>query len=115
MSQYSYNYNPNGTKSYLNDKINQDSLHAWTKENMYRTSYATMYTDVISIFCNWNLKSWLIKKPHEPKNHIVPGYTGFIPGYKSRTEFGRTFAKVAKESLNKPSLGFNTHGLASTG
>ena len=49
MAQYSYEYNPAGTKSYLNDKINQDSFHAWTKENMYRTSYATMYTDVLKI------------------------------------------------------------------
>ena len=49
MAQYAYNYNPTGSKPYLSNPITQDEFHSWTKENMYRTSYATMYTDVIII------------------------------------------------------------------
>lgn len=99
MAHFAYDYNPTKTQSYLDNKITDDKFHSWGKDNMYRTSYASMYTD----------------KPHEPKNYVLPGYAGFVPGFKSRGEFGKTFAKIAKESLNHNELGVNKFHLSSTG
>jgi len=99
MTHFAYDYNPAKTQSYLTNKITDDKFHLWSGDNMYRTSYASMYTG----------------KPHEPKNYVVPGYAGFVPGYKSRGEFAKTYAKIAKESFNQQHLGVNKFKLSSTG
>lgn len=99
MSQYAYDYNPAKTEDYRKSRISEDKFFDWSKENLYRSSYATSYTD----------------KPQEPKNYAIPGYAGFIPGLKSRAAFGTNFASIAKESLSNPNLGANTTNLSSTG
>lgn len=50
MAQFSYNYNPAGTVDFRESKINNSQFFAWTSNNMYRTSYATAYTDVFIHF-----------------------------------------------------------------
>jgi len=99
MSHFAYDYNPAKTVDYRQSKITNDKFFAWTAENMYRTSYATSYTD----------------KPQEPKNNVIPGYAGYVPGLKSRAEFGKSYAQIAKDSFNDPNLGQNKFNLSSTG
>lgn len=99
MAQFAYNYNPAGTVDFRESKINNSQFFAWTGQNMYRTSYATSYTD----------------KPQAPKNSVIPGYSGFVPGIKSNAPFGKSFAQTAKDSFNNPDLGKNKFSLSSTG
>jgi len=51
MAHFAYDYNPAKTIDYRQSKITNDRFFAWTAENMYRTSYATSYTDVKEIPC----------------------------------------------------------------
>jgi len=99
MSHFAYDYNPAKTQDYRQSGIEHNNFHAWTKDNMYRTSYGSSYT----------------QKPTEPKNNVVPGYGGFVPGLKSRAEFGRSFAQIAKQSFSDVNLGQNKFNLSSTG
>jgi len=99
MAHFAYDYNPAKTQDYRQAGIDSNKFHAWTHENMYRTSYGSAYS----------------QKPHEPKNNVVPGYGGFVPGMKSKSEFGRSFAQIGKESFSKPDLGSNKFNLSSTG
>jgi hypothetical protein len=99
MSQFAYDYNPAKTVDYRESKITNNRFFSWTAENMYRTSYATSYTN----------------KPQEPKNNVIPGYAGFVPGQKSRAPFGKSFAQIAKTSFSDPTLGQNRFNMSSTG
>jgi len=99
MAHFAYDYNPAKTQDYRQTGINSNTFHAWTQENMYRTSYATSYT----------------QKPQEPKNNVIPGYGGFVPGLRSRAEFGKSFAQIAKQSFSDVNLGQNKFNLSSTG
>jgi len=99
MAHFAYDYNPAKTVDFRQSKIENNKFFAWTGENMYRTSYATSYTN----------------KPQEPKNNVVPGYGGFVPGLKSKGTFGKSFAQTAKDSFNDPNLGTNKFNLSSTG
>lgn len=99
MSQYAYDYNPAKTQDVRLNPITVDKFNQWTKDNMYRTSYGTLYT----------------VKPSDPKNVVYPGYAGFIPGLKSNNEYGKTFSQIARDSFAKPQLGVNKFKLSSTG
>jgi len=46
MSKFAYDYNPAKTQDYRLTRINEDLLHIWSKEHMYRTSYSSAYTNV---------------------------------------------------------------------
>jgi hypothetical protein len=99
MAHFAYDCNPAKTVDYRQSNIQNNRFFAWTGENMYRTSYATSYTN----------------KPQEPKNNIIPGYAGFVPGLKSEAKFGTSYAQAAKESFSNPTLGNNKFQLSSTG
>jgi len=99
MAHFAYDYNPAKTVDFRQSRIENNKFFAWTGENMYRTSYATSYTN----------------KPQEPKNNVIPGYAGFVPGLKSKAEFGKSFAQIAKGNFSDPSLGQNKFNLSSTG
>lgn len=99
MAQFAYDYNPAKTRDFREGQITQGRFFAWTGENMYRTSYATAYTD----------------KPHEPKNNVIPGYAGFVPGMKSKAPFAKSYAQIAKDSFSDPNLGKDNFQLSTTG
>lgn len=46
MAHFAYDYNPAKTVDFRSSRIENNRFFAWTGENMYRTSYATAYTDV---------------------------------------------------------------------
>jgi len=99
MAHFAYDCNPAKTVDYRQSNIENGRFFAWTAENMYRTSYATSYTN----------------KPQEPKNNVIPGYAGFVPALKSEGKFGKSFAQSAKDSFSNPGLGQNKFQLSSTG
>jgi len=99
MAQFAYDCNPAKTVDYRQSQIENNRFFAWTGQNMYRTSYATAYTD----------------KPQVPKTSVVPGYAGFVPGLKSNAPFGKSYAQTAKDSFSNPELGQNKFNLSSTG
>ena len=47
MAQFTYDPFPAGKTVYQDKKISEDRFHSWTKDNHFRTSYGSMYTDVI--------------------------------------------------------------------
>jgi hypothetical protein len=46
MSQFAYDPNPAKTIDYRTTKIDEEKLHIWSKDNFYRTSYISAYTNV---------------------------------------------------------------------
>jgi hypothetical protein len=44
MSQFAFD--PKKTPDYRLNRIEEDRFHSWSKDNMWRTSYANSYTDV---------------------------------------------------------------------
>ena len=46
---------------------------------------------------------------------MIPGYAGFVPGLKSKAEFGKSYAQIAKDSFSDPNLGQNKFNLSCTG
>jgi len=99
MAHFAYDYNPAKTQDYRQAGIDSNLFHAWTQNNMYRTSYGNSYTT----------------KPQEPKNNVVPGYGGFVPGLKSNAPFGKSYAQLAKDSFGNTELGQNKFSMSSTG
>ena len=47
MAHFAYDPYFAGKKVTQEQKIGEDHFHAWTKDNHFRTSYGTMYTQVI--------------------------------------------------------------------
>ncbi len=46
MSQFAYDPNPAKTVDYRTTKITEPTLHTWSKDNFYSTSYISAYTNV---------------------------------------------------------------------
>lgn len=64
MSQFAYDYNPAKTVDYRQTGIQNNRFFAWTAENMYRTSYASSYTEVNILL---SLSFILIRNHKNPK------------------------------------------------
>ncbi|KAM3135369.1 hypothetical protein pb186bvf_012527 [Paramecium bursaria] len=78
--------------------IQERTFHEWTKNNFYRTSYGSHFTQY----------------PQEPKNTAIPGYQGYIPYIKSQNLYGERISAIARTAFSDDRLGkFN--GLSSTG
>ena len=45
----------------------------------------------------------------------MPGYQGFVPGYNSENQFGKTYAQITKDRFQREDLRANTTGLSTTG
>ena len=72
MSQYAYDYNPAKTEDYRKSRISEDKFFDWSKENLYRSSYATSYTDVTES------PIILLIKSYEPFPKISPNTKSLI-------------------------------------
>ena len=114
MSQFAYDYESQKLKKYNENSIQEENFARWSKENFYRTSYISHFTEVkflhFLIFITKNLK-----KPLQPKNVAIPGYTGFIPGLYANNEYSKTYSRITRERLANPELGKNPLSLSSTG
>ena len=45
----------------------------------------------------------------------MPGYQGFVPGYNSENQFGKTYAQITKDRFQREELRANNTGLSTTG
>ncbi|EGR34633.1 hypothetical protein IMG5_005550 [Ichthyophthirius multifiliis] len=99
MSQYAYDYDPAKTQKYQKNQISNEKFSKWTKENLYRTSYVSHWSN----------------KPLEPKSHVPPGYAGYIPQLLPNNEYGASYGKITQKCLDDPKLSQNPFKLASTG
>lgn len=52
---------------------------------------------------------------NEPKNTVIPGYSGYIPGCRANSLYGKSGTMIAKSSFVPDKLDLNRSGLASTG
>lgn len=52
---------------------------------------------------------------NEPKNTVIPGYSGYIPGFRANSLYGKSNTMIAKSSFVPEKLDMNRSGLASTG
>jgi hypothetical protein len=105
--EYAYDYKPKKA-SYKSFGINEDTFSKWSKSNMYRTNYTNTFTTVGLIPSH-------AQKPLPPKNKAIPGYQGFVPGFRSENTFGKTFTQITKNRFQDKNLRSNTTGLSTTG
>ena len=98
-SKYSYDYKSQVLAKYKAAPIDQGSIHLWSKDNFYRSSYANHWT----------------KQPKEGNHMAIPNYQGFIPGITSNAEYGKSFSAIARKQLANPKLDHTNKYFSSTG
>ena len=51
----------------------------------------------------------------ERKNHAIPGYKGFVPGFKNGTLLGQRFTEAPRETFSKEGMDDRQQTFSSTG
>ena len=102
----SYNFDRNKTGNYRSKTIEPQGFQQWTKDSMYKSSYAHFHSKVPSL---WS------KDSVNPKNAAIPGYGGYIPSIKAENIYAKGYTPMAKQSFTQDKLGKNAFGMATTG
>ena len=86
--------NPSQAKKY-----GENDFFNWTNNNFYRTSYHDMSSPGRQVL---------------NKNHVVPGYRGFVPKVKAQGIIGKTATEASRKAFNAASAE-RASGYSSTG
>ena len=83
----SHNFQREKVKNYRANSINTQQFFEWTRNDMYRSSYAHHHSPVYLP---------ITQESTQPRSHHIPGYQGFIPKDRAESLHGKTFSNKTK-------------------